>query len=70
MITMIVLETDTRTIIELTTKTKIGINIDTHTEMTAITKIEVGLEKDFAFLRQGRFTTSQRLNESIKSYNS
>ena len=59
-----------RMIIELATKTKIGINIDTRTEMTAMTKLEVGLEKDVPYLRDGKLTTSQILNKSTKSCDS
>ena len=67
----IIMKTDTtRMIIELATKTKIGINIDTSAEMRAMTKLEVGLEKDFAYLRKGKLMTSQRLNKSTKSYES
>ena len=71
MITVIVLETKTtRIIIEIATKTKTEINIGTNTEMTAMTKIEVGLEKEVTCLRQGKLTVSQRLKESTKSYDS
>ena len=52
-----------------TARIMIGINIDTNTEMTAMTEIEVGLEKEVTCLRQGKMT-SQRLNKSIKSYDS
>ena len=65
----IIIKTDTtRTTKELATKT--GINIDTNTEMTAMTKTEVGLEKEVTCLRQGKLTISQRLKESTKSYDS
>ena len=57
-------------ITKLATNTKIGINVDTSIEMTAMTKIEVGLEKDVAYLKQGKVMTSQGLNESTKSYDS
>ena len=70
---MIVLEIDMiRVIIELATKTGVGakINTKTGTEMTAMTSTEVGLEKDTAYLRKVKMTTSPRLNKSIKSYNS
>ena len=48
----------TRISIELATETKIGIKLDTSTEMTAMKKIEAGLEKNVAYLRQGKLTTS------------
>ena len=52
--------------IELATKTKIGINIDTSTEMTAMTKLEVDLEKDVAYLRKGKLTTSTKIDQVHK----
>ena len=61
----------TRIIIELATKTKIGINIETSTEMTAMTKIEVGLEKNHAYITLEMMlvlkVTIQSLNNSTKS---
>ena len=61
----------TRIIIEIVIKTKIVIetNIETGTEMTAMTNTGVGLERDTALLRKVNMTTSSRLNKSIKSYN-
>ena len=52
-----------------TARIKIGINIETDIEMTAMTEIEVGLQKEVACLRQGKMT-SQRLKKSTKSYDS
>ena len=59
---MIVLETDmTRVIIELATKTGVGAKINTKTktgtEMTAMSKLKVGLEKDIAHTMQGKLLT-------------
>ena len=48
----------------------VGININTNTEMTAMTEIEVGLEKEVTCLKQEKLTKSQKLNKSIKSYDS
>ena len=54
---MLVLETDmTRVDMELVTKTGVGakINTKTGTEITAMTKTEVGLEKDIVHIMQGK----------------
>ena len=60
----------TRIIIEIVIKTKIVIetNIETGTEMKAMTNTEIALERDTAWLRKVNMTTSSRLNKSIKSY--
>ena len=61
----------TRIIIELATKTKIGINIETSTEMTAMTKIDVGLERTHAYITLEKTIVLkvmiQNLNDSTKS---
>ena len=70
-ITKIYMKTGTtRIIIEIIIKTKIVIetNIETGTEMTAMTNTEVGLERDTAWLRKVNMITSSRLNKFIKSY--
>ena len=58
-----------RIIIEIVTKTKRSTKTKTDTEMTAMTEIEAGLEKEVTCLRQGKMT-SQRLKKSTKSYDS
>ena len=67
--------------VELATKTGVETNINTKiktkrstktktdAEITAMTEIEVGLEKEVICLKQGK-VTSQRLKKSTKSYDS
>ena len=66
-----IIKTDTaRIVIEIVTKTKMITKTKTNTEMTSMTNTVVGLEKDTAYLRKVKLTTSQRLNKSTKSYDS
>ena len=64
----------TRIITEIVTKTKIEIKTKTNTEMTAMTKLEVGLEKNIVYIMLEKImvllATIQGLNYTIKSYNS
>ena len=66
----------TRIIIEIVTKTKIVIeaNIETSTEMIVLIVIEVGLEKNTAYITLERImvwlVVIQRLNNTMESYNS
>ena len=57
----------TRRIIEIVTKTKIDIKIKTNTEMTVMTKLEVGLKKKITYMMMVIYLT-QKLEECTKFY--
>ena len=66
MVTVIVLETNTtKTTIEIVTK--IRTKAETDIEMTAMTKLEVGLKKKITYMMRMTYLT-QKLKECTKFY--